>query len=375
MGEYDNYEDVRERLRVLRTVDLSPERAQAIAAELKRQGALYKASLNPSLVRRAPKWLGPISAALALSAVAAALVFTVIPSGAANFSSPGPAGGTTGKWSAAAVRAGQGVGAAGASGHSPTGAGQTSGGHTISGTGTGSSPGTGLGTGSGTGSQGSVGSSSPGTSPPADHVSGQTTPGMASRPGSGNSGGKPHTGTRIGNQTRPITPPSQKAGSGGAGSTSQPGGTPAGSRAHTGGAGGVTPTPISNSPAVLKRVKFTAMMVGVAPYLPSVGLPGDSLIAVHPGLVGSLLLDYKDFVVVETTIPQPLPSGIGLSRNVQIGNTTAQLITETSITGQTNTFLYFQMGPTYISIDHSTFGTALTPSQLQAIATSLQAAR
>ncbi len=131
---------------------------------------------------------------------------------------------------------------------------------------------------------------------------------------------------------------------------------------------------IGYSQAQLTQVQTTASKIGVKAFLPQTGTTGDQLSIVKNG-GSSLVLDYKNIWIIESALPINLPTLIETEKESDISSSVKGQYITNNFQGQTNSFLYFQKGDTFISIQNLLPGNTLTDSQLSAIANSFEPAQ
>ncbi|MHB1653946.1 MAG: M56 family metallopeptidase [Desulfitobacteriaceae bacterium] len=131
---------------------------------------------------------------------------------------------------------------------------------------------------------------------------------------------------------------------------------------------------IGYSQAQLTQVQNTANKVGVKAFLPQTGTTGDQLTVVKNG-GSSLVLDYKNIWIIESAQPINLPTLIDTDKKSEIPPSVMGQYITNNYRSQTNSFLYFQNGNTYISIQNLRPGNPITESQLSAIASSFEPAQ
>ena len=126
----------------------------------------------------------------------------------------------------------------------------------------------------------------------------------------------------------------------------------------------------------ISEIKSVSQDVGVKPWIPTHGLPGDKLTVVKNGVAGKFILAYKNFWLVEQTTPPADPPGKLTKEKVTIDGTPGVYMTaQVTVQNSTNTFsnLSFLKDGTYIVM--SNLGTHPGPISLAnslAIASSLR---
>lgn len=106
--------------------------------------------------------------------------------------------------------------------------------------------------------------------------------------------------------------------------------------------------PIQYTPAQLTNVGVVAKDVGVSAWIPSRGLPGDTLTVVKNG-GNQLILDYHHIWLIESNQAIANPAGITHRQSVDVGRHSG-----TFMVAGNNTFLDFREGTTYIQIENLT---------------------
>lgn len=110
--------------------------------------------------------------------------------------------------------------------------------------------------------------------------------------------------------------------------------------------------PVHYTSPQLQQVTSAAQAVGVTPWMPQRGLADDTLTIVKNGGKGILILDYKNIWVIEQTSPPASPQGVPKTTHLTIHNVPAKYIIVDNQSGQPNSFLEFQQGSTYITVEN-----------------------
>lgn len=128
--------------------------------------------------------------------------------------------------------------------------------------------------------------------------------------------------------------------------------------------------PITYTHKHLTNVRTVSKSVGVNAWIPSRGLPGDTLTTVKGGS-NELILNYEHIWVVESNqvLAKPYYS-ITRQQTVDVSGTPG-----TFIVADNNTSLFFRKGSTYIKVENLIDGAAISLTTLQSIAESFQPVR
>lgn len=113
---------------------------------------------------------------------------------------------------------------------------------------------------------------------------------------------------------------------------------------------------IRYTPSQLSEIRSYSKNVGVIPWIPKYGLPGDTLMTVKNGGPGTLILVYKHFWLQEQTSPSTVdPRGKLTKKKVNIdGKAGVYMTVQVTVQNTTQVFSYltFSKNGTYISMEN-----------------------